>query len=598
MDQDLLPSLTAFRFKCAPNLFDQSRFKSDYETIGLTKEAGLSRVAVWAAVNDVLKLTHSVTPGQAATIIDASPIIVGRDSLARLSRIERLSELDHEVRTQSPAWVQGIVSYSQLWSVARAANVDLPEDFLLNSKVEPAHYPQAALLAAVVSFRIHKELCPKALHLALSPGSEFCRSVPQELVDAALHGDWAFLHASGKSQDLAARIEKELPAADPSVRQGTGAFLGPASLNDLRNLCQGKPGKQRSTSEVLAHTPFGLHAMFVAKRVTGMNPDDDLLGAAIQGVNRAWETFSPIIIPQQTITQTKAKLGKDTSGEQGEFALEGKKYQGSRLPSAVNNWVRKYVQEARGKTRGAIGIPTTLRTLIGELKKRAEIISSADEIPFPEALSLASEQMEVADLKKKKPTLDFPMRLNQAREILLGAGTTVRLDTDPEAGGRTKHEMIAAEDQSAFRQTVFDPNMAVLPGRVPLQFPSSHPDRFDELYNFARVVKCKSIDSLIHLAAGTRNLSRAEILDLVESIKRYAENPGLAQQYGETLSTVQSFLQSVGYPAQSLFSTQDAENICAKSEERAGESIGAQIYTQLRAAAKTQLNAKQSQQVL
>jgi hypothetical protein len=63
MDQDLLPSLTAFRFKCAPNLFDQSRFKSDYETIGLTKEAGLSRVAVWAAVNDVLKLTHSVTPG-------------------------------------------------------------------------------------------------------------------------------------------------------------------------------------------------------------------------------------------------------------------------------------------------------------------------------------------------------------------------------------------------------------------------------------------------------------------------------------------------------------------------------------------------------
>lgn len=598
MNQELLPSITAFRNKCAPNLFDQSRFKSGNETTGFTKGVGLSRVAVWAAVNDVLKLTHSVTPGQAATIVDAGPIIVGPDSLARLSTVERLSELDQEVRTQSPAWVQGIVSYSQLWSVARAASVDLPGDFLLNSKVEPAHYPQAALLAAVVSSGIHKGLCPNALHQALSTGSEFCRSVPRELLDAAMQGDWGFLQASGKAQDLASRLAKELPAADPSVRPGTGAFLGPASLNDLRRLCQGKPGKQRSTSELLAHTPFGLHAMFVAKRVTSMNPDEDLMGAAIEGVNRAWETFSPIIIPQQSITQTKARLGRDSSSEQGEFALEAKKYQGSRLPTAVDIWVRKYVQEARGKTHGAIGIPRTMQTLIGELKKRALVISSADEIPFGEALSLASEQMEVADLKKKKPALDFPMRLNQARELLLGAGTTVRLDTDPEDGGRTKHEMIAAEDAGSFRQTVFDANMAVLPGKVPLQYPSSHPDRFDELYNFARVVKCRSVDSLIHLAAGTRNISPAEVTELEDSVKRYAENPGLAQRYGETLSTVQSFLQAAGYPAQSMFSSRDAENICAKTEERDGLSVGAQIHVQLRAAAKTQLTSKQSQQVL
>ena len=93
---------------------------------------------------------------------------------------------------------------------------------------------------------------------------------------------------------------------------------------------------------------------------------------------------------------------------------KAKKYQGSRLPTAVDIWVRKYVQEARGKTHGAIGIPRTMQTMIGELKKRALAISSADEIPFEEALSLASEQMEVADLRKKKPALDFPMRLNQA----------------------------------------------------------------------------------------------------------------------------------------------------------------------------------------
>ena len=278
---------------------------------------------MWSAINDILKLTHSLTPGQAATIVDASPIIVGPDSLARLSRIERLSELDQEVRTQSSTWVHGIVSYSQLWSVARAANVDLPEDFLLNSKVEPAHYPQAALLAAVVSSGIHKEVCPKALHQALERRIGVLPLCSAGACGCCQRGDWGFLQASGKSQDLSSRIEKVLPAADPSVRQGTGSFLGAASLNDLRHLCQGKPGKKHSTSELLAHTPFGLHAMFVAKRVTGMNPDDDLMGAAIQGVNRAWETFCPIIIPQQTITQTKAKLGKDSFAEQGEFALEG-----------------------------------------------------------------------------------------------------------------------------------------------------------------------------------------------------------------------------------------------------------------------------------
>jgi hypothetical protein len=598
MDQEILPSLTAFRNKCAPNLFDHSRFKMGNDSVGFNKGVGLSRVAVWSAINDVFKLTHAITPGQAATIVDASPIIVGPDALARLSRMERLSELDHEVRTKSSSWVQGIVSYSQLWSVARAASVDLPRDFLLNSKVEAPHYPQAAMLAAVVSSGIHKGLCPTALHHALSAGSEFCRSVPHELLDAALHGDWGFLQASGKSQDLASRIEKALPGPDPSVRPGTGAFLGATSITDLRQLCHGKPGKQRSTSELLAHTPFGLHAMFVAKRVTGMNPDDDLMGAAIEGVNRAWETFSPIIIPQQSITQTKARLGPDRSAEQGEFALDAKKYQGSRLPTAVDIWVRKYVQEARGKTHGAIGIPRTMQTLMGELKKRAQAISLADEMPFPEALIVASEEMEVADLKKAKPAIDFPMLLNQAKELLLGAGTTVRLDADPEAGGRNKHETIAAEDPNAFRQTVFDANMPVVPGKVPLQFPSSHPDRFDELYNFARVVKCKSADSLIHLAAGTRNISKAEVVDLEGSIKRYAENPALSQRFGETLSTVQSFLQGAGYSPQSMFSTHDAEHICAKTEEREGFSIGAQIYAQLRAAAKTQLNGNQSQQAL
>ena len=109
------------------------------DSVGFNKGVGLSRVAVWSAINDVFKLTHAITPGQAATIVDASPIIVGPDALARLSRMERLSELDHEVRTKSSSWVQGIVSYSQLWSVARAASVDLPRDFLLNSKVEAPH---------------------------------------------------------------------------------------------------------------------------------------------------------------------------------------------------------------------------------------------------------------------------------------------------------------------------------------------------------------------------------------------------------------------------------------------------------------------------
>jgi hypothetical protein len=600
MQQELLAALTAFRNKCAPGLFDSRRFNASNDGPGFTKGAALSRVAVWSAINDILNLSHSLTPGQVATIVDASPIIVGAESMAILSRTAHLSELDQEVRSKSFNWVPGIIAYSQLWSVARAADVDLPKDFLLNSKIEPAHYPQAALLAAVVSSGVHNTVCPNALHQALATGSEFCQSVPQDLVDAARDGNWGFLKASAQSQGIASRIERALPPVAPPLRNGTGSFLGASTLSDLYDLCRARPGKTHSTAELLARTPFGLHALFVTKRIIGMNPDDDLMGAAIQGVNRAWETFCPIIIPQQTITQAKSKQGKDMFAEQAEFGLEGKKYQGSRLPTAVDIWIRKYVQEARGKNHGAIGIPREMQTMIAELKKRAVAISAADEIPFEDALTLASEEMEVADLKKRTPAIDLPMRLNQARELLLGGGGTVRLDTDPESGGRTKHEMIAAEDAGPFRLSFLDgsANMSVLPGRVPLQYPPSHADRFDELYNFALAVKIKSAESLIHLAAGTRNISPDEVEEIEDAITLYAENPDLSRNYGKTLGTLQSLLSEAGYPTQSMFSTQDAQRICEQAEVRDGASIGAQIYTQLRKAAKSKLSGQSAQQAL
>jgi hypothetical protein len=600
MQRELLTSLTAFKNKCGTGLFDSIRFNATNDGLGLTKGAALSRVALWSAINDILNLTHSLTPGQVATIVDASPIIVGPESVTRLSGASQLSDMDDEVRSQCFKWVPGIVCYSQLWSVARAANVDLPNDYLLNSRIEPAHYPQAALLAAVVFSGVHNTVCPNALHQALAIGSEYCRSVPRDLVDAAIDGNWGFLKASALSQEIASKIEGTLPPPDPALRQGTGAFLGPASLSDLYALCRGRPGKTHSTAELLAHTPFGLHTVFVAKRITGMNPDDDLMGAAIQGVNRAWETFCPIIIPQQSITQAKSKQGKDIYAEQAEFSLEGKKYQGSRLPTAVDIWVRKYVQIARGKNYGAIGIPREMQTMIAELKKRASALCADDEIPFEYALSLASEEMEVANLKRNKPAVDLPMRLNQARELLLGGGGTVRLDTDSEARGRTKHEMFAAEEPAPLRQSVLDAgaNLIILPGKVPLQYPPSFVDRFDELYNFALAVKSKSAESLVHLAAGTRNISPDEVRELTDAIELYAEHPDLSRHYAKTIGTIQAFLSEAGYPTQSMFSAADAQRICDQAEERDGATIGAQIYAQLRVAAKAQLKGQSAQQAL
>ena len=140
--------------------------------------------------------------------------------------------------------------------------------------------------------------------------------------------------------------------------------------------------------------------------------------------------------------------------------------------------------------------------------------------------------------------------------------------------------------------------MSVLPGRVPLQYPPSHADRFDELYNFALAVKIKSAESLIHLAAGTRNISHDEVGEIEDAITLYAENPDLSRNYAKTLGTLQSLLSEAGYPSQSMFSTQDAQRICEQAEARDGASIGAQIYTQLRSAARSRLNGHSAQKVL
>jgi hypothetical protein len=598
MQQELLPSLIAFRNKCSPGLFDSVHFTTKNDGLGFTKETALARVAVWSAIHDVFQLSHCLTPGQVATIVDASPIIAGPESMACFSKVRHLAELDSAVRAQNPKWVLGIVAYSQLWSIARAANVDLPGDYLLNSKVQDEHYPQAALLSAAVAGGVHTKLCPQALNNALSLGSSFCQAVPENLQEAARNGDWGFLRSTAQSQDLAFLLEQSLPPVDPTLRQGRGPFLGPASLGELYSLCRAPSSKTHSTRELLSQTPFGLHAMIAAKRFTGMTPDDDIMGAAIQGVHRAWDTYSPIVIPKQTINQTKAQFIGDGSIEQGELGFDGKKYQGTRLQTSVEVWVRKHVQEARAENHGPTGIPRSIRPLLTKLKKRAAEISNADEIPFEDALIVASEEMEIDQLKKKTQHPDYAMRLNQAREMLLGRGQTVRLDMQPDSG-RSRHEMIAQEEPDT-SQAILDAHsdLIIAPGKVPLPYPQSYTDRFDALYNFARAVERNAADALLHLAAGTKNISLPEVQLIGETIRRYAENPDVSRPYTKTLETLHSLLSDANYPTEPMFAIKDVKQLCATNEKVRDLSIGAQIHEQLRVAARSKLDGTSSQQSL
>jgi len=160
--------------------------------------------------------------------------------------------------------------------------------------------------------------------------------------------------------------------------------------------------------------------------------------------------------------------------------------------------------------------------------------------------------------------------------------------------------MFAAEEPAPLGQSILDAstNLVILPGKVPLQYPPSFVDRFDELYNFALAVKSKSAESLVHLAAGTRNISPDEVRELTDAIKLYAEHPDLSRHYAKTIGTIQAFLSEAGYPTQSMFSTADAQRICDQAEERDGATIGAQIYAQLRVAAKAQLKGQSAQQAL
>ena len=145
MNTTVYPSLQMFERKCGiGDLFAEGHFNDTEE--GLTKPQALARVAMWSAVKDYFKIAECLTPGQAATIVDAAPMIIGKD-VEKLNKVKTLFDLHGFVFENAKKWDKGIVVCSQLWSLHHLANGKIPKETFYNSKISDKDYLQSALVA-------------------------------------------------------------------------------------------------------------------------------------------------------------------------------------------------------------------------------------------------------------------------------------------------------------------------------------------------------------------------------------------------------------------------------------------------------------------
>lgn len=579
-ESQILPGLTAFRNKCGTGLFDADRFGSADNGVCMTKPTALSRVAVWAAIRDLFHLRDVLTPGQVSTIVDAAPIIAGAKAKEELGKVRSLGELDAVVRTHAKNWTHGVVVYSQLWSINAGCGETL-EEYLVNSRVEQRHYAQAALFGPMVAAGLHGTMGPREMLSLIDLNSPALEKVPSQLVSAVKAGDWEFVKSSSLSRDLVDQFNTagREPIADARIR--AGAFLGACDMSDLYKL-QSFHSKSANLSDLLRKIPSGHYAILEARKTLGTQPSHDLAGAALEGVYKAWDTFSPIFVPGRTIQGNREKLGQDELYEQSEFGLEAVQYRGSRIAKSIGLWVHKLVTERRMQNTNQLGVSRELGSLMGKLKKTAEEISSSEEIDFEEALLVAREQFEVAELKRSKARPDLGLLLDTACNILTKRGVTISLDNvDPTE--RSLHEKIGSAIPPISQDSLG--SQAAIPGAVPLDVSGSLPARFDAIFNFAKVTGTRALDGLVHLAAGTRNILPEEIEQFTNAVELYAENPSVGRQTKRILITAREFLSGAGITDIPLFDTPTAQQMVDQQIE-SGASPGSMTYQRLRDAAK------------
>lgn len=480
MPHEVLPAITAFGAKCGveKDLFKDERFASDVNASGVSKGAGLARVAVWSAIKDVLQVHMCLTPGQVATIVDGAPIVVGESGLKELSECNSLQALSDFTREKAPDWSEAVVGLAQIWSLNRYVEGNTPDDYLYNSQFGPEHVAQVALAASFSRTGMMDSRNPAAMLDLLDTKT----GLPAQLLErakggtvgsrpetdadkaaTALHlakdGQFDVLTSSGLLEPT--RIEANQFLAANSKREcacNQGAFLGTRNLSELRNLGMQTPQAQETIESWFRSTPSGYYISLLTSNydVEG-TMSSELAMAGMQALSRSWDTFSPLFLAGQSITKVR-QLQRTASDPQIDFFSDHKfvaheptidpadgvdwsqKYRGSRIPAHMKQWVNKFsitlMQESK-----VVSVHPVVGKAVRQAQKIANGIQQETDCSYDDAVEEAFLEMEVSNEKSKKPIANYAKVLSVAR-LHLDHGGIISLDQQLSDSQRTRHETI------------------------------------------------------------------------------------------------------------------------------------------------------------
>ena len=612
-------ALEAFAAKCGPKV---DLFRDDRFSIGLQKATALSRVVVWSALKEKFDLLVSVTPGQVATIVDAAPIIVGKTQRAQLASVLSLEQLDEFIRINASKWAPAIVAFSQFWSLHRLAHDKPPANWLANSTFTIHDVAAATIGCAIVAEGLHERLAPEAILECIDAGSELTQTLVKMASQAdpcpdpkthqeraatflslGIEGRWTeVVHGRLSEPYLAAAEKADFEYRGISREPVPGAFLGPKNLPELRQLTNPAGCRREDSVAFFRRMPFFNYIYQTVCRLTAVI-DEDVVMSAVSGCHRAWETYSPIVIPGLSVTEVKKRsrgtkeniplaandlFREDNALPQGVVSKDHAQqtYAASRLPVHLQNWVKKFVWEQMAKESG-IHVPRAIREIMSQAYPLIEEMMTTGRYSGADAIELALVRVKARLENRGISSETSQIDIDAARHLLNAGSLTVSMDRTPCSSGSGDLK------ESSLHDKIANTRMVEAPGRAAFldldsqsvclgdfSATESYIDRFDMMYNFACTKAPEIGESLAQIALGTRIPDRHLIARIDKLFERTLNDPALSQRYMSLLENARTLFEAAqenGRTQHGLFLPGldvDAESVGAvKARDRVERSV-------------------------
>ena len=642
MSIPILPAVAAFGNKCGleETLFLPSRFRGP-SGVGIQKGVALSRVAAWAAVLDIWKIQHCLTPGQATTIIDGAPMLMGAEGVKTLEGISSSAALSEFVTENAPKWEAGAVALAQFWSLNRAAHSKMPEDFLYNSSFTQGNLAQVALAAAYARNGVIDADNPAAVFSTLSLENGLAKRMldaskegtvsanPSSFADRAAttmmlaaRGDFESIASSGVVEPFV-KEARDTADRDPKCIQhpcdyAAGAFLGSRHMADVKQLDRAKPSSSETLERYLQRTPSGHYASMAARAFDlDGRLGDDLTLATMRGMESAHKNFSPLFLAGQSITAVKGMrveaIAKEEKAKHETFSLFGDEEFGrkapvkatsepetpvsehyfcSRLPGQIEIWTKKMALQEIEKTH-SFKLPRSVGHAIGLLRPFYDEFVEKEKCSPDEAMEMAIAEVALQAEENPKKKID-PNSLPMARLYLENGGVTTSLDIENE-DGRSRHEMIGVDPDMISDDFREEWGLDAPPtpefqtgtyssssGSGQLTMPHGFTDRFDVVHEILSNTCPAAAQRLEDLANGSTEIQTDDIKEMQAGLMKAFPDNAVAKGYCSLLAKTHEIVQTEVQAQRNMFS--GGELSATVSDERSvGERLTERLNTILAA---------------